>query len=97
MVSLCYEEAKYCVKSGSFRSEAFSVTIDLKQGCPLASILFNLVIEWGMQQVERGDVLVLGPTRCDRLQYIDFADKIMAEAFEEMEERKIVKESIGEG
>ena len=98
LTQVCCEGSSCCVRVGGGRTNTFAVTSGLKQGCPLASSLFNLVLEWVMRQVERGAGLELGPARCDRLAYADDAD-LMAETFAEVSEKvrsfKAAAEKVG--
>ena len=63
----------------------FEVTSGLKQGCPLSTLLFNIVLEWVMQHTPRGSAVNLDDLICDRLAYADDVD-ICGEDLGDLEE-----------
>lgn len=88
LARMCYEGTRCCVRVGGQRSPPFQVTTGLRQGCPLAPILFNFALEWVMRQVDHSGGLRLEDLSCDRLAYADDVD-LMADDFAGVE-RKLV-------
>ena len=77
-VSICcsYQYSRGRVRVGGELSEEFQVKTGLRQGCPLSCMLFNLALEWVMQNTAPSpDALTLtNGFTCDRLAYADDAD-----------------------
>ena len=54
LIQMCYRNMRCKVRVGGKLTESFEVTAGLKQGCPLSTLLFNLVLEWVMRQTPMG-------------------------------------------
>ena len=69
-------------------TDTFEISTGLKQGCPLSTILFNLVLEWVMQQTPATparSAIQLEDLVRDRLAYADDVD-ICGENLEDLED-----------
>ena len=71
---MCYRNTRCRIRVGGELTDAFQVLGGLKQGCPLSTLLFNLVLEWIMRQTPATTGLRLGEVNCDRLAYADDVD-----------------------
>ena len=74
LTEMCYENMQCRVRVGGELTDAFHVADGLKQGCPLSTLLFNLVLEWVMRQTPLRTAINIGEARYDRLAYADDVD-----------------------
>ena len=76
LVQACYQGSRGRVRVGGDLSDEFDVKTGLRQGCPLSCMLFNLALEWVMQNTapSPGSLRLTNGFSCDRLAYADDAD-----------------------
>ena len=72
---MCYTNTKCKLKIGGALSDHFDIEGGLKQGCPLSTLLFNLVLEWIIRHTPPSLTPInIGNAIFDRLAYADDVD-----------------------
>ena len=75
LVTACYSNSRVSVMVNGNQTEAFNISGGLRQGCPLSTLLFNLVLEWVMRHSPQSPTaLRIGDVIIDRLAYADDVD-----------------------
>ena len=82
LIKACYTNSRGRVKVGGELTEAFGVESGLRQGCPLSCMLFNVALEWVVQQTPPSPdaITFTNGLQLDRLAYADDAD-LVGESF----------------
>ena len=72
---MCYANTKCRIRVGGGCTRPFDIQGGLKQGCPLSTLLFNLVLEWIMRHTPQARTPIrIGNATLDRLAYADDVD-----------------------
>ena len=75
LIQMCYTNTKCRIRVGGEYTRPFDIQGGLKQGCPLSTLLFNLVLEWIMRHTPQTETpMHIGNATLDRLAYADDVD-----------------------
>ena len=86
LVRYMYEDSKCCVRMVQEHTDCFSIEVEVRQGDVLSPLLFNLVLDFILRNLDHTD----GGITCKgmkKLKDLDYADDIclLAESYEEMQ------------